>query len=169
MPQHEILMLVPAPLMILGRPQIPAVWALPESARKTVAAIVNQDAFETIWRFLSSGFVAFVIHAIALWIWHIPVLFEATLKNDAIHALQHASFFGTALLFWWAIIYSSLDWKSSAAGVLYLFTTSLHSGILGALLTFTKRVWYPAYSGSTAVWGLTPLEDQQLGGLIMWV
>jgi putative membrane protein len=53
--------------------------------------------------------------------------------------------------------------------VLYLFTTSIHSGILGAFLTFTTRVWYPAYSDSTAAWGLTPLEDQQLGGLIMWV
>jgi cytochrome c oxidase assembly factor CtaG len=53
--------------------------------------------------------------------------------------------------------------------VLYLFTTSLHTSLLGALLTFSSRVWYPAYASSTAVWGLTPLEDQQLAGLIMWV
>ena len=53
--------------------------------------------------------------------------------------------------------------------MLYLFTTSIHSGILGAFLTFTHRVLYPVYSDSTASWGLTPLEDQQLGGLIMWV
>jgi cytochrome c oxidase assembly factor CtaG len=53
--------------------------------------------------------------------------------------------------------------------VLYLFTTALHSSLLGALLTFARTVWYPVYSGTTLSWGLTPLEDQQLGGLIMWV
>jgi cytochrome c oxidase assembly factor CtaG len=55
------------------------------------------------------------------------------------------------------------------AAVLYMFTTSVHSGVLGALLTFSSSVWYPAYTDTTASWGLTPLEDQQLGGLIMWV
>lgn len=55
------------------------------------------------------------------------------------------------------------------AAVLYTFTTSVHSGVLGALLTFARAVWYPAYANSTASWGLMPLEDQQLGGLIMWV
>jgi putative membrane protein len=169
MTQHEILMLISAPLVALGRPQIAAVWAFRQDRRKSVAAIVNDPTFKTYWRFISNGFVAFLIHAIALWIWHIPVLFDATLKSDTIHALQHASFFGTALLFWWAIINSRLDWKSSFVGVLYLFITSLHSGILGAFLTFTHRLWYSAYADSTAPWGITALEDQQLGGLIMWV
>ena len=53
--------------------------------------------------------------------------------------------------------------------VLYLFTTAIHSGALGALLTFTTTLWYPAYADTTMLWGLTPIEDQQLGGLIMWV
>jgi cytochrome c oxidase assembly factor CtaG len=55
------------------------------------------------------------------------------------------------------------------AAVLYMFTTALHSGLLGALLTFAGRVWYPIYTNTTAQWGLTPLQDQQLGGLIMWI
>jgi cytochrome c oxidase assembly factor CtaG len=58
---------------------------------------------------------------------------------------------------------------SYGAAVLYMFTTSVHSGVLGALLTFAHTVWYPAYATTTGSWGLTPLEDQQLGGLIMWV
>jgi putative membrane protein len=53
--------------------------------------------------------------------------------------------------------------------VLYMFTTMIHSGLLGALITFAGAPWYPAYNGLTASWGLTPLEDQQLGGLIMWI
>jgi putative membrane protein len=169
MTQHEILMLVAAPLIILGRPQIAMVWALPSPWRGIVAGVKNQDTLEQMWRVVSASFAAFLIHAAALWIWHIPVLFDATLENDWVHAAQHVSFFGTALLFWWAIVNSGTDWKNSFVGVLFLFLTSLHSGILGALLTFTRETWYPVYSGSTAVWGLTPLEDQQLGGLIMWV
>jgi putative membrane protein len=54
-------------------------------------------------------------------------------------------------------------------GVLYLFTTVIHSGLLGALLTFAGSIWYPDYAHTTAAWGITPLEDQQAGGLIMWV
>ena len=83
--------------------------------------------------------------------------------------LQHVSFFGSALLFWWAIINGQRGAASYGAGILYLFTTSIHSGILGAFLTFTTRLWYPAYADSTAAWGMTAIEDQQLGGLIMWV
>jgi putative membrane protein len=169
MTQHEILMLISAPLIVLGRPQIAAVWALPRSRRSIVASVTNADQFVVAWRFISGSFVAFLIHAAALWIWHIPALFDATLESDWVHALQHASFFGTALLFWWAIVNSSLDWKSSFVGVLFLFLTSLHSGILGAFLTFTHQIWYPVYLNSTGAYGLTPLEDQQLGGLIMWV
>jgi len=169
MTQHEILMLISAPLIVLGRPQIAAVWALPRARRSVVGSITNADPFVVVWRFISGSFVAFLIHAAALWIWHIPTLFDATLESDWIHALQHASFFGTALLFWWAIINSSVDWKSSFVGVLFLFLTSLHSGILGAFLTFTHQIWYPVYLNSTGAFGLTPLEDQQLGGLIMWV
>jgi putative membrane protein len=113
--------------------------------------------------------VAFIVHGVALWVWHIPFLFQATLTNDLVHTLQHASFLGSALLFWWAIIYGKRGVASYGAGVLYLFVTSVHSGILGALLTFTRRVWYPIYAPTAAEWGLTPIEDQQLGGLIMWV
>jgi cytochrome c oxidase assembly factor CtaG len=55
------------------------------------------------------------------------------------------------------------------SAVLYLFTTGVHNAVLGAMLTFSRTVWYPVYADTTAFWGLTPLEDQQLGGLIMWV
>ena len=52
---------------------------------------------------------------------------------------------------------------------MYLLTSAIHTGMLGALLTFSPRAWYPAYAGKTEQWGLTLLQDQQLGGLIMWV
>ena len=168
MTQHEILMLVSAPLLALGRPQIATLWALPGSLRQPLAGIFSEGVTGRVWRAVSNPAVAWGIHAIALWIWHIPVLFQATLESDLVHLLQHASFFLSALLFWWAIIHGRRGMAGYGAGVLYLFTTSVQSGLLGVFLTLTTRVWYPAYGGS-AEWNLTPLEDQQLGGLIMWV
>jgi putative membrane protein len=169
MTQHEILMLISAPLIVLGRPLIATMWALPRSRRNEAGGILKAKPLDAAWDVLTNPAVAFGIHALALWIWHIPYLFQATLNSDLVHTLQHISFFGSALLFWWAIIYGRRGLSSYGAGVLYLFATSIHSGLLGAFLTFTQSVWYPIYSDSTAAWGLTPIVDQQLGGLIMWV
>jgi putative membrane protein len=144
-------------------------WAAPHAWRRPIGSILTDAGLKNVWRKMTLPFVAWAIHAVALWTWHIPFLFQATLESDLVHTLQHASFFLSALLFWWAIIYGGRGLSSYGAGVLYLFTTSIHSGLLGVFLTLTTRVWYPVYSGTTASWGLTPLEDQQLGGLIMWV
>ena len=100
--------------------------------------------------------------------WHIPRFFQATLDNDWIHSAQHVSFLGSALLFWWSLFYAHGKVRYGAS-VLYLFTTAVHTSILGALLTFASTVWYPDYVATTPAWGLTPLEDQQVGGLIMWI
>jgi cytochrome c oxidase assembly factor CtaG len=95
-------------------------------------------------------------------------LFQATLSSDWIHSAQHISFLGTALLFWWSLFYAH-GRTGYGSSVLYVFTTAVHTSILGALLTFAGAVWYPAYAPSTTAWGLSPLEDQQIGGLIMWI
>ncbi len=162
-------MLIVAPLFVLSRPMVATVWAMPRSWRKGTKNVIKSKPIEKTWNFLTNAFVAWLVHGVALWIWHVPFLFQATLKSDLVHTLQHASFFLSALLFWQAIIASPRGLTNYGAGVLYLFTTSIHSGLLGAFLTFTTRVWYPAYENTTNSWGLTPLEDQQLGGLIMWV
>ena len=101
--------------------------------------------------------------------WHAPTLFQATLNNDLIHSLQHLSFLLSALLFWWALLRGREARTGYGMAVLYVFTTGVHSSVLGALLTFSPRVWYPVYAESTGGWGLNALADQQIGGLIMWV
>lgn len=169
MTQHELLMLVAAPLLVLGRPMIPFLWALPKSAAREMSSWSRTSAWQRVWSTITLPFVAWVIHAIVLWSWHVPFLFEATIANEWVHALQHASFLFSALLFWWAIIHGRQRAIGFGVAVLYMFTTALHSGLLGALLTFTRSVWYPIYNETTKSWGLTPLEDQQLGGLIMWI
>jgi cytochrome c oxidase assembly factor CtaG len=125
--------------------------------------------FARAWAVATRPLAAWAIHAAALWVWHVPALFQATLRSDLVHTLQHVSFLGSALLFWWALVQGGRDRSAYGAAVLYLFTTSVHSGVLGALITFAGTVLYPAYARTTQSWGLTPMEDQQIGGLIMWV
>jgi putative membrane protein len=169
MVQHEILMLAAAPLLVLGRPLVPFLWALPMGWRRSLGALGPARAVQASWKTLTDPFVSWTVHFAALWAWHIPVLFDATLKNAAVHAAQHLSFLQSALLFWWALIHGRGHRLAYGGAVLYMFTTAMHNSVLGALLTFSPRAWYPAYAATTAAWGLTPLEDQQLGGLVMWV
>ena len=169
MTQHEVLMLVAAPLLVLGRPIIAFMWALPLSWSRGLGRIGKARWLQAVWRGLTIPFVAWLVHAVALWVWHIPRLFDAVLTSEWVHTTQHLSFLLSALLFWWALIHGRRGLMGYGAAVLYVFTTSLHSGLLGAFITFSSSVWYPSYMGLTASWGLTPLEDQQLGGLIMWI
>ena len=174
MVQHELLMVVAAPLLVVGRPLVPMLWAFPSRARRHIGHAAQASAWRGFWRFITRPMVAFVIHGATIWLWHAPGLYQATLTSDFVHALQHASFFGTALLFWWTIVQGHAPGGRTRAtsfgtAVLLLFGTALHSGALGALLTFSRTVWYPAYGNAAASWGLTPIADQQLAGLIMWI
>lgn len=169
MTQHEILMLVAAPLLVLGRPLVTFLWALPLNWSRSLGNVAKIRVLNRLWRTFTIPLVAWVVHAVALWVWHVPILFEAALHHESVHTVQHLSFFISALLFWWALIHGPQGAMGYGAAVLYLFTTSVHSGVLGALITIAGSVWYPSYVGLTSSWGLTPLEDQQLGGLIMWI
>ncbi|MFT3789343.1 MAG: cytochrome c oxidase assembly protein [Tepidisphaeraceae bacterium] len=169
MTQHEILMLVAAPLLVLGRPMLPVLHALPTRASQGLARWTNTPSIAWGWRTLANPYVAWVVHFVALWAWHIPALFIATLTSEWIHALQHASFLGSALLFWWAVIHTRRRAEAYGMAILYMFSTAMHSGLLGALLTFASRPLYQPYSHTAPSWGITALEDQQLGGLIMWI
>jgi cytochrome c oxidase assembly factor CtaG len=168
MVQHEILMLISAPLFVLSRPLVTFLWAVPIEWRRAFGRWSKIEPVSNSWRFLTDPLSAWWIHAIAIWAWHAPPLFESTLKSDLAHTAQHLSFFLSALLFWWSLLYAR-GRKAYGLGVLYLFTTAVHTSILGALLTFSPHIWYSGYRTTTQIWGLTPLQDQQLGGLIMWV
>lgn len=163
MTQHELLMLVAAPLLAIGRPLVPMLFALPERRRIALSSGVSGMAL----RVASSPFPVFAIHAVALWVWHIPALYEAAVLDDRIHLLQHICFAGTATLFWWGMIRGRYGRTGYGAAFLYIFATAVHSGGLGALLAFSNRAWYPVYVQRAL--GGDAVTDQQLGGLIMWV
>jgi putative membrane protein len=169
MAQHELLMAAAAPLLVLGRPIVPFLWAVPIRWRKTAGSWSAAPPVRAAWSAISSPLAAWTLHGIAIWFWHAPPLYQATLGSEIIHTLQHLSFLGTGLLFWWSLFRGREGRLGTPFAVVYLFTTAVHTSLLGALLTFSSRLWYPLYASSTAAWGLTPLEDQQLAGVIMWV
>jgi cytochrome c oxidase assembly factor CtaG len=169
MAQHELMIVLAAPLLVLGRPIVPMVWALSPRWRRTLG-VWSRRWLKRPWRTLTLPAVAFAVHAAAVLVWHVPAFYQATLESAPVHALQHVSFVGSALLFWWAMLGGGRQRRTRyGAAVLCLFATALYGSALGALLTFAESPWYPAYGSWPLVWGLTPLEDQQIGGLIMWI
>ena len=164
--QHELLMVVAAPLLVTGRPLEAWTWALPFAWRGALARAGRARPPAAFWRALTDPIGARTLHAIALWTWHVPFLFDAAVRNEGVHVAQHASFLATALLFWWSVLARA---RPAGRAMASLFTTMLHTGALGALLTLAPTAWYASYRTTTAAFGLEPLEDQQLGGLVMWV
>src|SRR5215203_1583168 len=169
MAQHELLMVVAAPLLVLGRPIVPFLWAVPLNWRRAAGVSAATRPVSATWKWVTLPSIAWALHAAAIWVWHAPALYQATLSSETLHTLQHVSFLGSALLFWWALLHGRAGRLARPASVIYLFTTAVHTSLLGALLTFSTRLWYPLYDSGPPAWGLTPLEDQQLAGLVMWV
>jgi putative membrane protein len=169
MVQHEVLMIVAAPLLVLGRPLAAWTWALVPAHRRLVGRATRWPAWARVWHTLTQPIVAWALHALALWVWHVPQLFEAALHGQAVHVLQHASFLVTALLFWWAVLGADPRSRGSGFAIAYLFTTMLHTGALGALLALAPAAWYPSYAASATALAVDVVQDQQLGGLVMWV
>lgn len=165
--EHELLMLAAAPLLVLSRPLGVALWALPPSLR--AGFVTFGHGIGGAWRALTMPIVATVLQAAALWLWHAPRLFDLALANDGWHIVQHLSFLGTALLFWWAMLCGRGEHRLGLA-IGCLFFTAIVSGALGALMAFSSSPWYAGYAASGLdAFGLTPAEDQQLAGLLMWV
>src|SRR4051812_17534625 len=168
MAQHELLMLVAAPLIVLGRPLAPAMWALPRRLRVEARRASNRPALVRSWHLLTAPVTALVLHAGVRWMWHLPVLFDAALADERIHAVQHLSFFLTAVLFWWTLIYGRYGRLGYGVGVAFVLITVVHSGLLAAILAFANEPLY-AHGARTVRIGMDALVDQQRAGLLMWV
>jgi cytochrome c oxidase assembly factor CtaG len=168
MVQHELLVALAAPLLVLARPAPALLWALPAGWRRPVGRATRGPTTRAAWAALTHPLVAFLLQAAALWSWHLPGPYQATLRSELAHALQHASFLLAASLFWWSVLHPP-GRRGGGAALGSLFGTTIHTGALGALLALAERPWYPDYGRTAWAWGLTPLEDQQLAGLVMWI
>jgi putative membrane protein len=169
--QHMLLILLAAPLLVLGAPMGPLLLGLPRAVQLRLGRAWQAAPWlRPAGHALAQPLVAWSLHALVFWAWHAPALYQAALRSDAVHALEHFSLLGSALLFWWTVA-PARGARSGVPGlaVLLLFTMAIQSGLLGVLITFAPEPWYGAYRATTAAWGLSPLEDQQLAGAGMWV
>ena len=174
MVEHEILMLLAAPFIVLAEPLAAMLWAFPANARRAIGAAAASTPVTAIFAALTGAIMATIVQAAALWIWHMPALFDLALANEGWHAAQHLSFVLSALLFWTAMLGRHGAGASStgarALAALCLLATSIVTGALGALMAFSDSPWYAGYARlARAPFGLTPAEDQQVAGLVMWI
>jgi cytochrome c oxidase assembly factor CtaG/cytochrome c2 len=169
MTQHTLLMLVAAPLLAFGQPLLAWLWAFDSQPRRRIAGAFSGPVFTSIWHGVTAPLSVFLLQAIALWIWHLPYLYEAALRHDGVHALQHLSFVVSASMFWWAMVHGRYGRLGYGVAVVYVFLTAIHSGALGALLTIAPSPWYGEYVRQGTTWHVDPLGDQQLAGLLMWI
>lgn len=164
--EHEVVMTIAAPLLILSRPLPVMLWAFPRSWRPRVASGTQLGAYLVGWDIVSRPVVATVLHGVAIWAWHIPAAFDAGLGSEPVHWLQHLSFFVTAMLFWWSVFAPR---QRTGGAIAELFVTGMHTGALGVLLALAPAPMYLAQAALARAYGTDPLQDQQLAGLIMWV
>ncbi len=170
MVQHLLLIVIAAPLLVRADVMGALFRALPLSSRRSLAAVLQHTGVADGWRRLRQPVPAWVLHAGVLWLWHLPVPYDAALRSEFLHALEHATMLGTAVIFWLpALDRASRARMSGGSAILYLFTFGMQASLLGALLTLADRPWYQGHMPWAATWGLTSLEDQQLAGAIMWV
>jgi putative membrane protein len=140
--QHMILILIAAPLIALGLPQ--------------------RESHRGRWRSWMAAGAFFAL----LWFWHMPLPYEATFTSTPVYWSMHVTLFGSAILLWREILHSSEhSFGALAVGVL----SSMQMGLLGAILTLAEYPLFAPHLLTTQAWGFTPLEDQQLGGALMWV
>lgn len=169
MTQHEMLMLVAAPLLVFGRPLLAAFWAFHAQRREAIGRLVRRRGIVLGWHAITGPASVFLLHAVAIWLWHAPAFFAAALESESIHAVQHLSFTGTAALFWWGMVNGRYGRVGYGVGVVYVFLTAVHTSLLGALMTVAPSAWYSTYGSQGAQWQVDPLSDQQIAGLIMWI
>lgn len=144
--QHMILLLVAAPLIALGLP----------GRREAAPSEGNWALWAAAGAFL-----------VALWGWHMPTPYDATFTATSVYWMMHITLFGGAIVLWRELVNHPA--RHTAAALTVGLVTSMQMGLLGAVLTLARRPLFFPHLTTTQIWGLTPLQDQQLGGILMWV
>jgi putative membrane protein len=173
MVQHMLLMVVAAPLLLLGAPVRPLLRGMPRSWRLRVVRPIARTPFvRALLHLLRQPLVAGALYVGGLYAWHVPALYDAALRDESLHAAEHVWFLATALLFWSCVI----DPEPFRATLPYparipflLLAGAGQNTILGGLLAFSTRLLYTAYEGRPERYGFDPVVDQRVGGAVMWV
>jgi putative membrane protein len=157
--QHLLLTLVAPPLLLAGL------------SPGMLSPVLRRDRLRRVLFRLTRAPTTFVLYNTALLTWHLPALYNATLVYHPLHVVEHLTLIGTAVLLWWPVLSSEprLPGLHYAAQLLYIFLLGLPMTAVAALVTMADVSLYPFYASAPRLWGLSPVEDQRLGGLIMWV
>ncbi|MFN2613701.1 MAG: cytochrome c oxidase assembly protein [Actinomycetota bacterium] len=167
--QHQVLMLLAAPLIATGRPGLVMALAFSVGVRRVFARVAAAEPARSALHVLRNPLVILLVFTGVLWIWHLPGPYQAAVQNGEVHALEHGCFFAVAFAFWAGILRTGPRRRIRYVPSLLLVAgTMLLTGWLGAILTFGNLV-YPVYAQRAAFLGLDAHLDQQLAGVIMWV
>jgi putative membrane protein len=171
MVQHMLLVVVAAPLLALSAPASAILRGSPLAARRASSRWRRRLGLtHPNLRVLRHPAAVWLLQVGVLWFWHAAVPYDAALASEPLHFLEHASFLVTAVLFWQVVIGARGAGRvPNGLGVLLVFAMAMQSVFLSVLLTFARAPWYSGYGETTAPWGLDPLTDQQLAGVIMWI
>lgn len=173
MVQHLLLMLIAPPLLLLANPMPLTIWGMPKPVRPVVAGLFRRHArFRRILLLLSRPRLSWFLFVAILLTWHVPGAYNASLRYDWLHDIEHLTFFVSAMLFWWPVVGAAPYLRKAPpyfvrAG--YLTAAMPFSMFLGVLLTITDQPLYTYYLAVPRLWGLSVLDDQRLGGTIMWI
>jgi len=170
--QHLLLLTVAPPLLLLGAPLLPLMRGLPRTlARDGLGPFMAWPALKGFGRALTHPVVCWLLMAVTLCAWHLPAAFQLALHSPGWHRVEHACFFGSALLFWWPVTrpYPARPQWSPWLVPLCLLAADLLNTALSALFTFSDKVLYPVYAEAPRLFGTTALGDQNCAGVIMWV
>jgi len=165
MTQHMVLIVVSAPLLALAAPGRPVLAGMPRALRSRLVRLGRRLPLGGL---LTPHF-AWAAHIGLLWAWHMPAAYDAALREELLHYLEHACFLGTAWLFWWHLATLSRHRLRGPVALLYVVAAIPPGAALGALLTFPDHALYPVQAAHALAAGINPLTDQRIGGLVMWV
>ena len=169
--QHLLLMMVAAPLILIGRPVQLFLRALhPATLGRITRKLLRSGRFRTALTIITHPLTVLVLFNANLVLWHLPGAYELALEDALVHELEHAAFIGTALLFWWILIDPVPRHHRVSSHWLFAlsFSTCMVGSLLGAALTLSPDVIYTHYEGPDQPFGISPLADQQIGGALMW-
>ena len=171
MVQHVLLILIAAPLLALSSPSSAVLRGAPPPVRRFRGRLrMRAPRFAAALRTPSHPALLWLLHVAVLWLWHSAATYDAAVGNAWLHTAEHASFVITAVWFWTVILGPRRTRRvPEGLGLLLVFGMTMQSVFLSVLLTFAREPWYAAYRDTTAAWNLTPLADQQLAGVLMWV
>ena len=167
--EHELIMLVATLLLAASTAGGVHAWGLPRPLRTALGGSWKSP-LQYLWKRLTEPVTATAVQGAVMWVWHAPILFDRALDSFGWHVFQHACFFLSSLLFWWAMLHPRSRSGGYGVSAACLFVTSLIGGALGALMSFSSSPWYADYAamGMTGI-GLDPVDDQRLAGLVMWI